>query len=90
MLILLKNPLMQNLYSCWSGFDFKRSFIQTQKRNLDVLSTLMDLVDGQKIADAEGISLKLILIGAEALKKRLKERCLFAHRIYSSRRKLAL
>jgi hypothetical protein len=50
----------------------------------------MDLVDGQKIADAEGISLKLILIGAEALKKRLKERCLFAHRIYSSRRKLAL
>lgn len=60
---------------------------------LDVLPTLMDLIAGQRVEDAEGISLKAILTGdaeADALKKRLQERCLFAYRMYSSRRKLAL
>jgi hypothetical protein len=58
-----------------------------------VLPTLMNLVDGPKIVKAEGILLKPILMGdskSKALKKRLKECCLFAHRMYSSRRKHAL
>jgi arylsulfatase A-like enzyme len=51
---------------------------------IDVLPTLVELVNGQPVPDAEGLSLAPLLRtdkSAKALAERLRDRTLFAHRI---------
>lgn len=60
---------------------------------VDVLPTLVDLIQVDNVSENEGISLSPLLLNTKekgALKERLKKRCLFGHRMYSSRRKLPL
>jgi arylsulfatase A-like enzyme len=60
---------------------------------VDVLPTLADLI-GKPLAERrEGVPLTPLFSSddkGDALRKRLQDRCLFAHRMYSSSRKLAL
>jgi choline-sulfatase len=55
---------------------------------IDVLPTLVELVNGQPVPDAEGLSLAPLLRtekSAKALAERLRDRTLFAHRIMDAR-----
>ena len=60
---------------------------------IDILPTLAALIDAPLEKAREGVSLLPLLRGVDdghPITKRLKDRCLFGHRMYSSRRKLAV
>jgi arylsulfatase A-like enzyme len=73
------------------GIAAKRVAVNTSL--IDILPTLADLIGEKLEKRREGVSLMSLLrddANSEALTNRFQDRCLFGHRMYSSRRKLAV
>jgi arylsulfatase A-like enzyme len=76
------NRVMMMFHSPPMGLDPKR--VDSNVSLIDVLPTLVDLVSGEPVVSAEGVSLAPILRNdeaSEALTDQLRRRTLFAHRL---------